>query len=263
MATKTAISFSLVHIPISMNTAQQDNDIHFNQLHAEDHSRVKYMKTCAHCGKELGASDIVRGYEYDKGKFVIITDEDIESVKSENDRTMKIKYCTRLDSISPVYFDKMYHAVPDAGSEAAYELLRQALMNLQVVAIARVVLGTKDTQIALIPREDGILCQTMFFEEEVKNLPKYTRPAVDPEQLKMAETIIGSMVRDFDPNLMHDEHQQKLKDLISAKIAGKEVVTEAMTNPWTNVIDLQEALTRSLEQPKKEAKPKKRGKRGA
>lgn len=265
MPTKSAISFGLVHIPVSLNTATQDIDVHFNQLHKEDNSRIRYKKTCAHCGKEVGTSDIVKGFEYEKDQYVICTDEDFEKIKTEKDRTMQIIHFTSLDTISPVYFDKTYQAVPLAGGEKAFELLRQAMMNKQVVAIAKVVLGTKDTLIALIPRKDGLLCQTMFFADEVKALPNYTKPEVDTAQLNMAETLISGMIQDFTPEQYKDEYQGKLKDLIAQKIAGKEVVTAASTEQPAdggNVIDLMEALQKSIEQ-QSSGKPKRGKKKGA
>lgn len=115
MATKSAISFGLVHIPVSLHTATQDNDVHFNQLHKDDNSRIRYKKTCCHCGKEVKAEDIIKGFEYDKDQYVIVTDDDFESIKTEKDRTMQIIHFTTLDSISPVFYEKTYHAVPEAG----------------------------------------------------------------------------------------------------------------------------------------------------
>ena len=124
MATKSAISFGLVHIPISLHTATQNNDISFNQLHKEDHSRVRYRKTCGHCGEELKSEDIVKGFQYDKDQYVVVTEDDIEKIKTEKQRSMQILHFTTLDSISPAYYDKTYHAVPEAGGDKAFELLR-------------------------------------------------------------------------------------------------------------------------------------------
>lgn len=261
-ATKSAISFGLVHIPVALHTATQDNDVHFNQLHIEDHSRIRYKKVCSHCGKEVSTSDIVKGFEYEDDKYAIVDESDFEKIKSEKDKTMQIIHFTTLNTISPVFYERTYHAVPQAGGEKAFELLRTAMMNKQVVAIAKVVLGTKDTLIALIPREDGLLCQTMFFADEVKSLPNYVRPEIDQAQLKMAETLIGGMIQDFAPEQYKDEYQEKLKELIATKIAGKEVVSAAAAQDSGNVIDLMEALQKSIEQNKATA-PKRGKKKGA
>ncbi|WRS28978.1 Ku protein (plasmid) [Oscillospiraceae bacterium MB08-C2-2] len=258
MATKSAISFGLVHIPVSLHTATQDNDVHFNQLHKDDNSRIRYKKTCGHCGKEVTTQDIVKGFEYDKDQYVIVTDEEFEKIKTEKDRSMQIIHFTTLDTISPVYYDKTYHAIPETGGEKAFELLRTAMMQEKVVAVAKVVMGTKDTLITLIPREDGLLCQTMFFADEVKALPNYIRPEVDAPQLQMAQTLINGMKQDFAPEQYKDEYQEKLKDLISTKISGKEVVAgTSEQSSGGNVIDIMEALQKSIEATK-ENKPKKR-----
>jgi len=263
MPTKSAISFGLVHIPISLHTATQDNDIRFNQLHKDDNSRIRYKKTCGHCGKEVASSDIVKGFEYDKEHYVIVEDSDFEKIKTEKDRTMQILHFTTLDTISPVYYDKTYHAVPETGGEKAFELLRTAMMNRQVVAVAKTVLGTKDTLLTLIPRKDGLLCQTMFFADEVKALPNYSKPGVDDAQLKMAETLIGGMIQEFTPEQYKDEYQERLRELISTKITGKEIVSAATDKPdGGNVIDLMEALQKSIEQ-NQPTKPKRGGKKGA
>jgi DNA end-binding protein Ku len=262
MATKSAISFGLVHIPISLHTATTDIDIRFNQLHREDHERIRYKKVCSHCGKEVKTENIVKGFEYEKDQYVIITDDDFENIKTEKDKTMQILHFANLNQISPVYYDKTYHAVPELGGEKAFELLRRALMDEQKIAIAKTVLGTKDTLLAIIPREEGLLVQTMFFEEEVKDLPKsYKKHSVDEAELNMAKTLITSMDTPFDPSMYHDEYQSRLKELISQKISGKEVVSPA-SEPKGNVIDLMEALQKSIEQnkppqPKKPASRKK------
>ena len=134
---KTVITFGMVAIPIAMVTATQDNDIHFNQLHKEDNSRIQYKKTCAHCGKEISSKDIIKGYEYDKGKYVVITDEEIEKIKTEKEKSIQILHFAQLNQISPVYYEKTYQAAPEPGGEKAFELLRAALMGEQKIAIGK------------------------------------------------------------------------------------------------------------------------------
>lgn len=264
MATKSAISFGLVHIPISLHTATQDNDVSFNQLHKEDHSRIRYKKTCGHCGKEVKTDDIIKGFQYDKDQYVIVTEDDFEKIKTEKQRTMQILHFTTLDSISPVYYDKTYHAVPEAGGDKAFELLRTAMMQEQVVAVAKTVLGTKETLLTLIPREDGLLIQTMFYADEVKALPQgYNKPPVVDAELAMAKQLISGMIKPFAPEEYKDEYQERLRELIATKIAGKEVVSASSdTQPeGGKVIDLMEALKASVEQnqPKNKTTKKKKG----
>lgn len=242
----------MVAIPIAMYTATQDNDIHFNQLHKEDKSRVRYKKTCKHCGKEINAQDIVKGYEYEKDKYVVVTDEEIEKIKTEKEKSIQILHFAQLNQISPVYYDRTYQAVPEAGGEKAFELLRSALMAEQKIAIGKTVMGTRDTLMAIIPREDGILISTMFFADEVKELQKqYNKPQVSEMELNMAKVLINSMDTPFDAPKYKDEYQAKLRELIEAKVAGKEVVAAESEGPG-KVIDLMEALKASVEKAKKE-----------
>lgn len=249
---KSVITFGMVAIPIAMYTAIRDNDIHFNQLHKEDNSRIRYKKTCAHCGKEIKSEDIVRGFEYDKDKYVIITDEEIEKIKTEKEKSIQILHFAQLNQISPVHYNRTYQAVPEAGGEKAFELLRLALMAEQKIAIGKTVMGTKDTLMAIIPREDGILISTMFYADEVKELQKqYAKPQVSEAELNMAKVLINSMDTPFDPSQYKDEYQAKLRELIESKIAGKEIVAAEPESPG-QVIDLMEALKASVEKAKKE-----------
>lgn len=252
VSSKSVITFGMVAIPIGMYTATRDNDIRFNQLHKEDNSRIRYKKTCGHCGKEVKSEDIVKGFEYDDGKYVVITDNDIEKIKSEKEKSIQILHFAELNQISPVYYDKTYQAIPEAGGEKAFELLRGALMAEQKVAIGKAVMGTKDTLMSIIPREDGILISTMFYADEVKDLQKqYNKPESSEEELNMAKMLINSMDTPFDPSQYKDEYQVKLRELIEAKISGKEIVAEE-TGQEGKVIDLMEALKASVEKAKKD-----------
>ena len=259
---KGAISFGLVHIPVSLYTATQDNDIHFNQLCKEDLSRVRYKKVCAGCGKEVGPKDIIKGFEYGQDQYVVVTDEDFDKIKTEKDRSIQILHFTDLASIRPIYYDKTYHVLPDAGGEKAFELLRTAMRDQQKVGIAKTVMGQKETLMALIPTDDGLLSETMFYADEIKALPKeVSRPQVSGAELEMAKTLITSMDRPFEPQLYHDEYQQRLRQLIEQKIAGQDVVA-AQQEERNNVIDLMESLQKSIEQ--QSAQPAKgRRKKGA
>ena len=252
---KSVITFGMVAIPIAMYTATQDNDIHFNQLHKEDSSRIRYKKTCAHCGKEISADDIVKGFEYDKDQYVVVTDEEIEKIKTEKEKSIQILHFAQLNQISPVYYDKTYQAAPEPGGEKAFELLRSALMAEQKIAIGKTVMGTKDTLMAIIPREDGVLISTMLYADEIRELQKrYDKPQVAEQELSMAKMLINSMDTPFDPSKYKDEYQTKLRALIESKISGKEVVATEAPAPG-KIIDLMEALKASVEKAQREKQP--------
>ena len=243
-----AISFGMVHIPVGLYTATQDNDIHFNQLCKADGSRVKYKKVCASCGKEVGSKDIVKGFEYEPNKYVTLTDEDFEKAKSEKDRSIQILHFTDLQNVHPIYFDKTYHAIPEQGGDKAYELLRRAMLEERKIAVAKTVLGTKEKLLALIPTEHGLLVETLFFADEIKDAPK--EPAnvqVADTELQMAKTLIGAMIKPFEPEQFKDEYREKLWEIINGKIQGKEIVVSEDTVEY-NVINLMDALKQSLEE---------------
>lgn len=263
-AHKGAISFGLVHIPVALHTAIQDNDIHFNQLCKEDGSRVKYKKVCANCGKEVGSGDIVKGFEFSPGQYVTMTDADFEKAKTEKDKTIQILHFTDLNKIRPVFYDKTYHAVVEAGGDKAYELLRKAMMEEGKVAIAKTVMGQSEKLLCLIPTDKGILVETMFFYDEVKEIPKEpAQPEISQPELDMAKMLINSMDKEFEPQLYHDEYQSRLREIIEAKINGQEVVMPPAENE-NNIINLMEALQISLKQAEGENTPKKpRGRKKA
>lgn len=253
-----AISFGLVHIPVGLYTATQDNDIHFNQLCKEDGSRIKYKKVCGNCGKEVTPEGIVKGFEYEKGKYVTLTDEDFEKAKSEKDRTIHILHFTDLKNIRPIYYDKTYHALPEGGGDKAFELLRTAMLEEGKIAIAKTVMGTKEKLLALIPTSTGILIETLFFADEIRQAPKEpAKPELKEEELIMAKSLISTMVQDFEPEKYHDEYQTRLWEIINQKIQGKEIVTPKEDHP-DNVVDIMEALKKSLDQAQGTKKPRKR-----
>lgn len=144
-ANRTVISFGLVAIPIAMHTAVQDNDISFNQLHKDDYQRVRYKKVLGHCGEEVRAEDIVKGYQYDKHHYVIVTDDDIEKIKTPKEKSIQIMHFAQLNQISPIFYDKAYHVTPEAGGDKAFELLRRALVDAQKIAIGKTVMGSHGT----------------------------------------------------------------------------------------------------------------------
>ncbi len=243
-----AISFGLVHIPVGLYTATQDNDIHFNQLCKEDGSRVKYKKICSKCGKEVSTEDIVKGFEYEKDKYVTLTDEDFEKAKTEKDRTIHILHFTDLDAIPPIYFDRTYHAIPESGGDKAFELLRRAMKEENKIAVAKTVMGTKEKLLVLIPTDSGILVETILFADELKEAPKEpAKPAVSDAEIQMAKTLINAMVQPFEPEKYHDEYRERLWAIINSKIQGKEIIVSP-DEVKIDVINIMDALKQSLEQ---------------
>lgn len=257
VAHKGAISFGLVHIPVSLYRTTRDNDISFNQLCKESKQRVHYKKYCANCEKELKPQDIVKGYQYEKDQYVIMTQEELDAIKSEKDKTIHIQQFCDLADIDDIYYEKNYYAIPDTGSEKAYELLRNAMNKEGKVAIAKTVLGTKETLLALCPEEDYILMKTLFYQDEVVNLPKaFQHPKVDKSEETIAKQLINAMSAPFDPAKFHDEYQERLMAAIQEKIKGHKIVAPAQKDTG-DITDLMEALKQSVALQKKSTGKKK------
>ena len=245
-ARKAAISFGMVYIPVSLYTAVQDKGIGFNQL-TKDGVRIRQKKVREDTGAEVPASDIAKGYEYARGQYVIITDDELERIKSERDKAINILHFTTPESIPSVYFDKSYLVTPD-GSDKAYELLRRVMIERGVIAIAKSVLWSKENMMALIPEENGIRMQTLFYQNQIKYVPMATRKAeISDAELSMGKLLVDSMVRPYQPELYRDEYEEKLLAAIQRKVDGQEIVA-APQQRENNVINLMEALQRSLAQ---------------
>lgn len=247
VAHKGSISMGLVLIPIGMYKTTVDHNIHFNQLDKESKARIKYKKYCSHCGKEVTTKDIIKGYEYEKDKYVVMTDEELERIKTKKDKTIHIIQFAKMAEVNMIYYDNNYYAIPDTGAEKAYELLRQALLSQKKVAIAKTVMGTNEKLLVLYPTKDGIIVKTLFYHEEIASMPKpIPRMKLDDNELSMAKMLIENMTKPFNAEEFYDEYQARLREAIMQKIQGQEIVA-VDTRGTANVIDLMEALQKSLE----------------
>ena len=236
---KGAIAFGLVYIPVELYPATQDDAVRFNQLAKESMQRVRYVKTCPDCNRELGPDDIVRGYQYEKGKYVVVSDEELDAIKTDADRAMKIVQFVDLQEVPPVYFEKPYQVRAQPGGEKPLELLRLAMVEEGKAAIGTTVLGNSETPLALIPYGDDLVMMTLHYQSEVRDLPKPAeRPAVDDAELDMARRLVESMAEPFDPARFKNAYQEKLMGLIQDKIAGKQVTPEKHSPQPANVINL-------------------------
>lgn len=251
VAHKGSISMGLVLIPVGLYKTTVDNDIHFNQLEKESKARIQYKKYCSHCGKEVKNEDIIRGYEYEKDKYVVMTDDELEKIKTRKDKTIHILQFAKMSEVDMIYYEKDYYAIPETDAEKAFELLRQALLSEKKVAIAKTVMGTNEKLLVLYPLKDGLIVKTLYYEDEIAAVPKQVpKIKLEEKELEMARMLINNMTEKFDASAYRDEYQARLKDAIMKKIQGQEIVTADTGSP-DNVIDLMEALQKSLEQTKK------------
>lgn len=252
VAHKSAISVGLIYIPVSLYKTTRDISISFNQLCKDSHERIRYKKYCPSCDKEIKNDDIIKGYEYEKGHYVTFTPDELEKIKSKKDKTIHIEHFAKMSEIDHILFDKDYYLVPEAGAEKAYELLRQSLLSKKEVAIAKTVLGTNEDLLVLYPTKDCMIAKILFYQEEIQEMPKsQAKIELSEQELDMAKTLIESMTQKFDISAYHDEYQEKLRDAITTKLNGKEIVSDDSGAPG-NIIDLMDALQKSVEMAKQD-----------
>ena len=262
---KGSISFGLVNIPIKLHAATEDKDIKLRQLHKECHSPIKYEKKCPVCNVEINQTDMVKAYEYTKGKFVVLDEEDLEKLKSENeDKAVEIVDFVKIEQIDPIYFDRSYYMSPGDGGSKAYSLLRKALAESEKVGLAKIIIRSKEQLAVVRVFENTLVMETIHYPDEVRkavdvpNVP--TDDKVTKKELDTAILLIDQLTTDFDAEKYTDEYRTALHELIEAKRTGKEIVTTVEKEQTTNVTDLMAALQASIDKtkPKKPVVKKKR-----
>lgn len=244
---KGAISFGLIYIPISMYSVVRSTDISFHLIDRKTMSRVQYKKTCVDChNQEVGPENIVKGYEYEEGKYVIFENEDFEKIKTKKEKNITIEQFANLSDIDPVYYDRAYYVVPAKGANRAFALLKAAMEKEKKVGIAKTVIGTKETLVAIRVKDGIMYLNTMHFHDEIQP-PLYSEEKIKPEkqELTLAVTLLNTMTKPFAPEVYEDEYRQKIEQAIQAKIAGKEIVVKE-EGVGNQALDLMTALQESL-----------------
>jgi DNA end-binding protein Ku len=252
---KGNISFALVTIPISLFSATRRNELSFHYLHKKDLSTVSYKRFCDAENSEVPWEEITRGYEYEKGQFVEITDEDLEKADVELSKTIQIMEFVQEDEIDPLYFDKPYYLEPQKGGEHAYALMREALAKSRRVGIARVVLKSKEHLAAVKTMANMMTLQTMRFAHEIVdagqlNLP--TKVEVSKKEMDLANMLISSMADKFEPEKYKDDYYEKVQQVIQLKVQGVSPKAPAAAKKTPGkVVDLMEVLKQSLKETQK------------
>ena len=253
---KGAISFGLVTIPVSVYPATEEKTLRFNQLHDDDGGRIRMKRVCSVDGEEVGYEHIVKGYEYEKDRYVILTDDDFEAIPVESSRAIDIQQFVELEEIDPMQYKKSYYLVPEETGAKAYALLREALNRSGKVGVAKVSFRDKEHLAALRFRDDAFVLETMYWPDEIREADfggVDVSMKVRPNELDMAQTLIDNLSADWDPGEFKDEYREAMLRIVEAKINGEEIeVVEA--EPTAKVVDLMEALKASVAAAKKEAK---------
>ncbi|MGE5290760.1 MAG: Ku protein [Micromonosporaceae bacterium] len=248
-----SLAFGLVNVPVGMYAATEDKTVHFNQFEAGTTDRIRYRRVNERTGEEVDYSDIVKGYEVEKGNFVVITDEELEAVEPGRTRTIEISDFVELSQIDPIYFRKTYYLGPQGdGAERAYALLREAMATTGKAGIATFVMRGKQYLAVIRAEEDVLVLETMFFADEIRDprteigsLP--ARQAPKGRELTIAKQLIDSMTTAWKPDNYRDTYRDQVEELIERKTRGEEIVTEGAPAEDTNVVDLMDALRRSAE----------------
>jgi DNA end-binding protein Ku len=252
---KGNISFGLLNIPVSLQTAEEDKGIHFSLLDKKTLSPVKFKRVSAKTGREIPYSQIVKGYEHEKGKFVVVTDRDFKAANVKATQAIDIENFVLLDEIDPMLFEKPYYVVPQKGGEKGYFLLRDALEKSKKVAIGKVVIRTKQHLAAVMPRGKYLILEMLRFSHqvleahEVDYLDKVKKPRYTPRELKMAESLIKEMTGEWDPDQYEDTYHNDQLKLIKQKVRGgetAEVEEPKREKTEGEVVDLLEVLRESL-----------------
>jgi DNA end-binding protein Ku len=249
---KGYLKVSLVNIPVKVYPATESSaTISFNQLHSECQTRINQKKWCPKCEREISSAEVVKGYEFEKGRWVVVTDEDIAKVRTESTKVINLVQFADESSIDPMYVDKAYYLVPDGGMAGdAYSVMRDGMQGK--VGVGKVAIHGRESLVAVKPHKQGLVMYTLHHAAEIRTIDQIdelreVRGKVGPAEMKLAKQVIESFEGELDLKDYKDEYQEGLRQIIDAKVAGEEIVAPVEEAP-PKVVDLMEALRRSLDQ---------------
>ena len=250
---KGSVSFGLVNIPVELRTAVRADHISFRLLHKDTLAPVKYERVSSKSGKTIPWSEIVKGYEYEKGKYVVMTDDDFKSAAIEGSKTIDILDFVKEEEIDPRYFETPYYLVPSKGADKSYALLREAIRSTGTVGIGKIIMRQHQHLAGIKVIGDSLVLEIMRFSNELVKSDEYSFPSragVRPQELKMAEQLVESLAEKFDPTRYTDDYRANLMKLIKAKTKGKTITFAEKDDDSADsgVLDLMSRLRASLDQ---------------
>ncbi len=244
------ISFGLVSVPVKLYAATKSKSVSFNLLHGKDKARLRQQYLCAACGEVVERSAMVKGYEYAKDQYAILSEEELRALEQKTEQAIEIEEFVPISEVDPIYFDKTYLLGPDKGGHKAYRLLRDAMEKAGKGAVAKFSTRGKQQLVLLRQAQGGLMLHALFYADEVRGFDEIDRGegvTLKPGELDLAVQLITQLGSpSFDPSKYEDEYRKKVLDLIEQKVAGKEVVATSAVAPRAQVIDLMEALKASL-----------------
>ena len=246
---KGSLAFGLVSIPVSLFSATTNRTLSFRTLHTPCHTPLQYRKTCSHCKKEVPPEEITRGYEYEKGHYVVLTDEEIQTAAGKKDKVIEIDYFTNMEEIDPIFYQKAYYLAPEGPGRKPYALLHKAMAESGRIALASIALHTKMWPAVVRVYGDILSLSTIYYPDEVHavtELPALPEPELSEGEVVMARELIEHLAASFTPNKLHDQYRENILAIIEARIQGKEI-SIAPTPERENVVDLLSALQASVD----------------
>lgn len=256
---KGALTFGLLSIPIRLYAAARSERTQLHQLHAKCHTRLRQPLYCPTCNRIVKRDEVVKGFEYEKGHYVIVDKEDLKKITPDSGRSMDILAFVKSEQIDPIFFDSAYLALPDKDADKPYQLLLKALEETKRVGIAKFTMHQRDYTVFVRPRDGGITIHTMYFVNEIRQAPGYGEKPKNlqlrPQEVKLAEQLIESLAEEFNPAQYHDTYQEKLRALVEAKRKGRDIA-EKPAPKHAKVIDMMEALKRSVQEAERGPKRK-------
>jgi len=264
---KGALSFGLVYVPVKLYAATEQKDVRFNYLHEKCKNPVQYRRFCPYCQIEVPMEEIVRGYEYEKGKYVVVEEDDFEKLSgAEGGRSIEILDFVNLVEIDPVYYEKAYYLAPGEGGAKVYELFRKAMAETGKVAVARVIIRSREALAAIRVKGNVLVMSTMHYPDEIRqagNLPELNYQVdLHENEVKMAVNLINSLSAEFRPEKYTDTYRQALMEVIQARIAGEAVAVPEKPEAG-KLVDLMEALKASIEMADQERGKRKKAQKEA
>jgi DNA end-binding protein Ku len=252
---KGHIRFSLVTIPIQVfNGLESTNDLAFRQLHDKDNGRIEYKKICSSCNEEVPFANIIKGYEYEPDKYVVLKKEELEAVQLSSTKIVDIEAFVDQAEVHPSLFEAVYYLGPNGTiANPTFHLLREALQTSGKAGIGRIVLREREDVVLIVPEGNGLIMYKLRYPYEVRNInlvPDVQSNSVDKAQLDLANTLINSMVKKFDEIKFEDHYRNAVLDIINQKISGKQTVSVDTPNVETPVVDIMDALKKSIEEAK-------------
>lgn len=245
-----SISFGLVNIPIKLNSAiESSNELDFDMLSKKDLAPIHYTRIDSKTGKEVPWKDIVKGYQYAKGKYIVVTEEDFQKASPEKSKSIDIVQFVKEEEIDPILYDKPYYIIPDKGAEKSYHLLIQALEETKCVGIAEFMLRSRMHLCVLKSYEGILLLNQMRYQEEIRVIPEVEKPRnekISTKEIQLAVKLINQLTEEFNPAAFKDTYTESLKKVIKAKAAGKEIHIAEPKRSTATVKDLMEVLKQSL-----------------